>query len=123
MPLPILHPQGISRYLEANMPNTELQTLIEELVSRFAAAESVEQSETPIKYFESPREAAEDDPETYGTADSVRWLLRNRKTNGLLESGAVVERINRPGQTRPKLTIVHPKWVMWKATPHKNQAA
>jgi hypothetical protein len=105
------------------MPNSKLQTLIEELVSRLAATESVGLSDTPTKYYESPREAAEDEPAIYGTADSVRWLLRNRKTNGLLECGAVVERINNPDQKRPKLTIVHDKWVMWKATPHKNQAA
>ena len=100
-----------------------IQQLVEELVAQLAATAPSDKCEISTKYFESPRQAATGEPAVYGTADSVRWLLRNRKTNGLLESGAVIERINNPDQKRAKLTIVHNKWIDWKATPRKHQTA
>lgn len=73
-----------------------------------------ESEDIPDLCFNSAREAVEYAPHVYGTVYSVRWHERNRKTNGLVDSGAVVERWNKPGQTRPSLLIVHRNWVEWQ---------
>ena len=44
-------------------------------------------------------------PDMFPSEDSLRWYLRDRATNGLLESGAVIEMWNNPDATRPSLRI------------------
>lgn len=65
----------------------------------------------PDVVFESPQEALDEFPAVYRTMDAMRWALRNRKHNGLLDCGAVIEQSNVPGTKRPQLRIVHRNWV------------
>jgi len=51
----------------------------------------------------------------------LQWWLRYRKDNGLLASGAVVEKKISPTSKRPLLFVVRPKFVEWLAC--SNQAA
>jgi hypothetical protein len=78
----------------------------------------LEPEDIPDWHFRSAREAVENAPHIYGTEYSVKWKLRNLDSNGLLESGAVVEQWNRPDQSRPSLTIIHRNWMKWA---RKNQ--
>lgn len=50
-----------------------------------------------------------------GTEFSLRWLVRFRAQNGMLKSGAVIEK-RTPGAARPKLFINAPKFASWLAT-------
>lgn len=57
-----------------------------------------------------------------GTEDTLRWLTRYRRENGLLSSGAIVE-ILTPGARRPRLFVNRPKFAAWLAAPpHPSQA-
>jgi len=49
-----------------------------------------------------------------GTEFSLRWLVRYREQNGLLASGAVIEK-RTPGHQRPRLFINAPKFAAWMA--------
>jgi hypothetical protein len=52
-------------------------------------------------------------PNIVPSEQSVRWLLRNRATNGLLECGAVLEVRRDPRQPRPRILINPPKLIPW----------
>lgn len=52
-------------------------------------------------------------PNVVSSEQAVRWLLRSRNTNGLLECGAVVEIWATPGQARPRVLINPPKLIPW----------
>lgn len=49
-----------------------------------------------------------------GSADSLRWMLRHRRGNGMLESGAIVEK-RTPGRATPRLFVNVPKFAAWLA--------
>ena len=49
----------------------------------------------------------------FASEESIRWYLRNRHINGLIESGAVLEVRLRPTQKRPQIRIVEPAWFDW----------
>lgn len=63
--------------------------------------------------FHSLKDAVAAYPDLYRSVDSIRWRLRNRQHNGLMEFGAVIEVWNNPDQKRPSLAINHRKWVEW----------
>jgi len=50
-------------------------------------------------------------PHLYPKPHRVRWLLRDRATNGLLDYGAVLE-VHGSG-ARPSLFIHVPRWFAW----------
>ena len=50
-------------------------------------------------------------PQIYPRESRVRWLLRDRHTNGLIEQGAVVE-VYANGD-KPSLFIHIPSWFAW----------
>jgi hypothetical protein len=54
------------------------------------------------------------------TEQQIRWWLRYRNENGLLASGAVVEKRANPKSRKPMLFIVRPRFIAWLAN---NQAA
>jgi hypothetical protein len=47
----------------------------------------------------------------YAKDHQIRWLLRDRATNGLLDYGAVVEVF--ANGSRPSLLIHPPRWFAW----------
>lgn len=49
----------------------------------------------------------------FPSEESLRWPLRFRHDNGLVESGAVLEVWARPGQSRPKILIDESKYLTW----------
>lgn len=53
-------------------------------------------------------------PQGFGTEQSLRWLLRYRTANGLLKSGAVIEK-RTPGAARPRLYINAQNFAAWLA--------
>jgi len=57
------------------------------------------------------------------TAQQIRWWLRYRETNGLLDSGAVTEKRPNPSSRKPRLFVVVPRFVNWMATTQKRTAA
>jgi hypothetical protein len=59
-------------------------------------------------------------PQGFGTEQSLRWLLRYRTENGLMQSGAVIEK-RTPGAARPRLFVNAPKFAAWLA--ESDQAA
>jgi hypothetical protein len=63
----------------------------------------------------TPEEFAEQHPATAATIGSVRWHLSQRKTNGLLQSGAVFE-LRGPSGARGRVRIVAARWALWKLT-------
>lgn len=52
-------------------------------------------------------------PNLFESEDSLRWYLRDREINGLLESGAVVEMWNSPEATRPSIRISPSRFFYW----------
>ena len=50
-------------------------------------------------------------PHIYSAPHKLRWLLRQRSKNGLLESGAVIEVYN--GGSRPLIFIHEPSFFEW----------
>ena len=48
-----------------------------------------------------------------GTEQSFRWMLRYRHENGLIDSGAIIERKATPGSKRTVLFVVLPRFVDW----------
>jgi hypothetical protein len=64
-----------------------------------------------VEYFE---------PQGHGGEFALRWLVRFRAQNGLLASGAVIEK-RTPGSSRPRLYFNVPKFANWLAT--SDQAA
>ena len=61
-------------------------------------------------------------PQGLGTEYNLRWFLRYREKNGLLASGAVVEKFT-PGAQRPRLYINKPKFAAWLAESDHQAAA
>jgi hypothetical protein len=64
-------------------------------------------------------------PRMRGKAGSFRWMLRFRRVNGMLASGAVIEKRN-PGSTRPQLFVNQSHFAEWMAksdTPAHEQAS
>lgn len=56
---------------------------------------------------------------TLGTENTVRWQLRHRHQNGLVEAGAVLELRQRPDQRRPQLLIHVERYAAWLCGQHK----
>lgn len=54
-------------------------------------------------------------PRGLGTEHSLRWLARHRRRNGLLASGAIIEKCT-PGCGRPLLFVHGPRFARWLAT-------
>ena len=52
-------------------------------------------------------------PNIAPSEQAVRWLLRNRHANGLIESGAVVEFWSDPGHRRPKILLNPEQLIPW----------
>lgn len=50
------------------------------------------------------------------TTQQLRWAARYRHTNGLIESGALVEKRVNPSSRKPKLYVVVPRFVGWLST-------
>ena len=44
-------------------------------------------------------------PEAHASLDALRWELRHRHANGLIEDGVVLERYSHPDASRPSLLI------------------
>lgn len=49
----------------------------------------------------------------FASEQSIRWYLRDRANNGLLESGAVVELRAHPESKRPKVFVDENKFLEW----------
>jgi hypothetical protein len=49
----------------------------------------------------------------FPSESSIRWYLRDRKTNGLLDCGAVVELRASPESERPRLFIDENRFLDW----------
>ncbi len=47
------------------------------------------------------------------TRSQLRWMSRWRAENGLLASGAIIERRINPGAKKGMLFVVRPKFVQW----------
>ena len=71
----------------------------------------------PLRKF-----AAKYEREGLGTEFSLRWKLRFREQNGLLESGAVIEK-RTPGHQRPRLFVNAPKFAAWMAQSDHDRGA
>jgi hypothetical protein len=67
----------------------------------------------PDVTFPSVVAACAFDPETY-QEQSMRWEMRHRHENGLIECGAVREFYHKPDQRRPTTEIVHRLYFAWK---------
>ena len=67
--------------------------------------------DVPDVTFDNAVAAYHFDPKTYRSLDAMRWLLRHRRTNGLMDCGAVSELKHKTGQKRPTLRIHHRQWV------------
>ncbi|NVZ07676.1 hypothetical protein HW932_00190 [Allochromatium humboldtianum] len=52
------------------------------------------------------------------TKAQLQWWLRYRRENGLLASGAVVEKKINPSSKRPMLLIVRPRFIEWLTNSH-----
>ncbi len=52
-------------------------------------------------------------PNLYPSEDAIRWELRFRADNGLLESEAVLECRADPKATRPKILISPSRYFSW----------
>ncbi len=52
-------------------------------------------------------------PNIVPSETALRWYLRERHTNGLVSSGAVVEIRQRSEQIRPKILIRGPRFAWW----------
>lgn len=63
--------------------------------------------------LQRPKEFAAQNPGA-GSLDSLRWQTRNRRINGMLESGAVVEFYPGIAHTRPVLFIDVPQYWKWR---------
>ena len=57
------------------------------------------------------------------TEQQLRWWARYRDVNGLIESGAMVEKRPNPTSRRPQLYVVVPRIVEWMATPSRKAGA
>lgn len=50
------------------------------------------------------------------TGQQLRWWSRYRNENGLMASGALVEKRFNPKSRKPQLYVVVPRFVRWMAT-------
>ncbi|NEX15771.1 MAG: hypothetical protein C1943_03800 [Halochromatium sp.] len=56
------------------------------------------------------------EPSGLGTEQTLRWAMRHRHTNGLVEFGAVIEKYMGTGKKKPRLFINVPRFYAWLAT-------
>lgn len=56
------------------------------------------------------------------TRSGLQWMLRYRHENGLIASGAVVEKRLNPTAKRPALFIVKPRFIAWLANDSQKAA-
>lgn len=63
--------------------------------------------------YVSPKCFHEQYPNLHKTLDALRWELRFRHDNGLVSSGAVVERRADPNASRPSILISPSKYFEW----------
>lgn len=68
------------------------------------------------------KDFAAQNPEA-GSLDALRWQIRNRRVNGMLESGAVVEFYPGEKHTRPVLFIDVPRYWRWQRGECRRTAA
>lgn len=52
-------------------------------------------------------------PNFHSSDDSLRWDLRHREKNGLIEEGVVIEKRADPSATRPSLLISPSRYIRW----------
>jgi hypothetical protein len=57
------------------------------------------------------------------TRAQLQWWMRYRRQNGLLSSGAVVERKVNPSAKKAMLFVVRPRFVAWLAASSETLAA
>jgi hypothetical protein len=65
----------------------------------------------PDVTFTGIKEALAAAPDTYQSENVMRWKLRHRHKNGLMDAGAVTENFNGPKNARATYTINHRRWV------------
>ncbi|NVZ09521.1 hypothetical protein HW932_09620 [Allochromatium humboldtianum] len=56
------------------------------------------------------------------TRTALQWWMRYRRENGLLSSGAVVEKRANPQSKRALLFVVRPRFVEWLTNSHQHAA-
>ena len=56
------------------------------------------------------------------TRTALQWWMRYRRENGLLSSGAVVEKRANPRSKRALLFVVRPRFVEWLTNSHQHAA-
>lgn len=56
------------------------------------------------------------------TRTALQWWMRYRHENGLLSSGAVVEKRANPRSKRALLFVVRPRFVEWLTNSHQHAA-
>lgn len=61
-------------------------------------------------------------PDLHHNMHALRWELRFRTTNGLIDSGAVVERYADPTATRAALLISPTLYFAWLTSPRRGAA-
>ncbi len=73
-------------------------------------------TETALEDFGSfPDFARECERKKVATRSQLAWWMRYRDTNGLLSSGAIVEKRINPKARRPMLYVNRPRFVAWLA--------
>lgn len=63
-----------------------------------------------------PDFARECERKRVATKPQLAWWMRYRQTNGLLSSGAIVEKRVSPTGKRPLLYVNRPKFIAWLST-------
>lgn len=61
----------------------------------------------------SPKQFHEQYPNLHTSMDALRWELRFRHENGMIENGAVIERRADPRASRPSLLISASRYFAW----------
>ena len=56
------------------------------------------------------------------TRTQLQWWMRYRRENGLIASGAIVEKRTNPKSSRPLLFVVRPRFVEWLTNSHQHAA-
>ena len=62
--------------------------------------------------LQEPKDFQREHPHLYRNGGQLRWVLRDRRQNGLMAYGAVVE-VYGTNSERPRLYIHKPSWFRW----------
>lgn len=68
---------------------------------------------TPLQCLKTVATFCRRNPHIFASEQSVRWYLRDRDTNGLLETGAVVELRASKDSQRPRVFIDEARFLEW----------